>query len=79
MKNPSSKPNSVVIMSFIKPTDVEVDVVLQKLEEPIGSSLLFDVPNPESDIDPSKSAEEGWQAVISSLERTKSRMLQIAA
>lgn len=51
-------PPITATMSYVTETDICENVVLERLDEPLDSSLLFDVPNPESDIDEGVSAAD---------------------
>ncbi|WP_395746628.1 hypothetical protein [Prosthecobacter sp.] len=56
-------------MSYVTQTDIGTDVVLERLDEPQDSSVLFDVPNPESDIDTDVTNEDCERVFKANLKR----------
>jgi hypothetical protein len=50
------------MVSYIEKVPLGQGVVKQKLKEFPASGVMFDVPNPESDIDPNRTAADGSAA-----------------
>lgn len=66
-------------MTYASSTDVSKYIQLRKLDESDSCSLLFDVPNPQSDIDTSFSEQDAQEAFNRNVERMNERALAVVA
>jgi hypothetical protein len=66
-----------MIASYVDTIPARDGILKQKLSEDSSSSIMFDVPNPESGVDPTKTSEDGRKAFNAYREKRASRSVLV--
>ena len=72
-----SRFSPVMVVSYANTVPARNGIHKQKLDEHSASGIMFDVPNPESGVDPTKTIEDGKRAYDAFRQKRSSRSVLV--